>query len=547
MVFGFFSRKAAPPPEPAEAGPSALNAPSPAADAGPVVSPEFRFPPVKQQHTPAPSIDSAAAFTNQEADAQPAPKPKKPRAKPGPKPKPKPVVKETSPLITEIPAGPADTPSPGPEDALVTDPSALYSLISSVPAQTLHFYTLAHLNPSPPSALPLGITAPGPIIPPTPEILTALTTFYSHLAPPPKLHCVRCHRGYFELENGDTACRVAHDDESAIVQRVGTNSQNSRALHETLWGCCGSTVDGDGDQGPPDGWCYEGAHTTDVKRARFRADSTMQDDMLTSCAQMRCGMPPRSSASRSTRKRNRRAMEAEEEEEEDDAESVVSSTRTHTRTHSRSISISSAKGKGKMGPPAAGEEKDEEAKARPVKRARARKASISASKKDSEETKEDAMDVDDDNNVSPPSPPKSPKCSRKTSTTSAPNDKPRKSSAPPSPKPKPKARSPAKPTSKSSTGTAPIQRSPLSASFVPASTDSSVIQVRPESPIRKPRGRVEVEIVSRSPPKGGVLSKASVSSLRAQASMSSLRGGSTRTTKPLREVVDTSVDGEGWS
>lgn len=261
MVFGFFSRKAAPPQEPAEAGPSAVNAPSPAANTGSVVSPEFRFPPVKQQHTPAPSIDSPAAFTNQEADAQPAPKPKKPRAKPGPKSKPKPVVKETSPLISEIPAGPADTPSPGPEDALVTDPNALYSLISSVPAQTLHFYTLAHLNPSPPSALPLGITSPAPIIPPTPEILTALTTFYSHLAPPPKLHCVRCHRGYFELENGDTACRVAHDDESAIVQRVGTNSQNSRALHETLWGCCGSTVDGDGDQGPPDGWCYEGAHT----------------------------------------------------------------------------------------------------------------------------------------------------------------------------------------------------------------------------------------------------------------------------------------------
>jgi hypothetical protein len=272
---------------------------------------------------------------------------------------------------------------------------------------------------------------------------------------------------------------------------------------------------------------------TDLKRARFRADSTMQDDMLTPCAKLRCGMPPRSATSRATRKRSRRTMEAEEDDDDDD-ESVVSSTRTHSRTHSRSISISSAKGKGKMGPPAVGEEKDEEAKARPVKRARARKTSISVSKKETE-AKEDAMDIDED--VSPPSPPKSPKRTRKTSTTS-PNDKLRKPSAPPSPKPKP--------ISKSSTGTAPIQRSPLSASFVPASASSSTIQVRCESPIRKPRGRVEVEIISRTPPKGSVLSKASINSLRSQASMSSLRG-STRRTKPLQEVVDTSVDGEGWS
>jgi hypothetical protein len=32
-----------------------------------------------------------------------------------------------------------------------------------------------------------------------------------------------------------------------------------------LWGCCGKTVEGDGDMGPPDGWCYEGMHT--VSRA----------------------------------------------------------------------------------------------------------------------------------------------------------------------------------------------------------------------------------------------------------------------------------------
>lgn len=31
--------------------------------------------------------------------------------------------------------------------------------------------------------------------------------------------------------------------------------------YETLYNCCGRTVEGEGDMGPPDGWCYEGKHT----------------------------------------------------------------------------------------------------------------------------------------------------------------------------------------------------------------------------------------------------------------------------------------------
>lgn len=40
--------------------------------------------------------------------------------------------------------------------------------------------------------------------------------------------------------------------------------------------------------GPPDGWCYEGRHTTDTKRARFRADSTIHDDKLMTCVAAGC-------------------------------------------------------------------------------------------------------------------------------------------------------------------------------------------------------------------------------------------------------------------
>lgn len=59
------------------------------------------------------------------------------------------------------------------------------------------------------------------------------------------------------MENDDRSCLIGHDDDSAEVERVGRASGG----YETLWGCCGKTVEGDGDMGPPDGWCYEGKHT----------------------------------------------------------------------------------------------------------------------------------------------------------------------------------------------------------------------------------------------------------------------------------------------
>lgn len=46
-----------------------------------------------------------------------------------------------------------------------------------------------------------------------------------------------------------------HDDDSAVIKK------SAASIHYTFWGCCGQTVDGDGDQGPPTGWCYEGPHT----------------------------------------------------------------------------------------------------------------------------------------------------------------------------------------------------------------------------------------------------------------------------------------------
>ena len=222
MVFSFFSNKSTQP-KPLEAN-----------EAGSSQLPTYfwRFPAPKQLHTPAPSLD-ADPFVD------------------GKRPSPSRTVDSDS----QMPLGPADTPSPPPEDAeQVTDPTALHTLIASVPAQTLHSYMLKHLSSVPPFSVPLQTGTP----PPSPRTLRILTQFFASLTPPPRLHCVRCHRGFFELENTDRSCTVAHDDDSAIVERIRTGLGTE---FETMWGCCEKTVEGDGDMGPPDGWCYEGKHT----------------------------------------------------------------------------------------------------------------------------------------------------------------------------------------------------------------------------------------------------------------------------------------------
>ncbi|KAI6120817.1 hypothetical protein EDD17DRAFT_1761808 [Pisolithus thermaeus] len=183
-------------------------------------------------------------------------------------------------------AQPPMTPSPPPPVA--GDSKALYDLMLTIPPKTLHAYTLTHLrplSPEPSSSRLYNTPGTGTIpSPPSPDTVIKLHRFFATLAPPPLLHCVRCHADFYDIENEekDRACRVPHDDESALVSRVTGGG------YETLWGCCGKTVEGDGGEGPPDGWCYEGRHTADTKRARFRADSTIHDDKLTSCLKLNC-------------------------------------------------------------------------------------------------------------------------------------------------------------------------------------------------------------------------------------------------------------------
>ncbi len=205
---------------------------------------------------------------------------------------------------------------------------SLVALVKSVPAKTLHAYILSRIPKADESTL------------------TTLAAFLKSLEPPPQLHCVRCHKDYVEVENTDRSCLVAHDDESAEVERVGKLSDTRRtvegASYETLWGCCGKITEGDGSHGPPDGWCYEGLHTVspdgvllmhkltvclqgDIKRARFRADSTVQDDKLVSCLRLNChnirDKLPRSS----TRLQKKKARTADAEEEDESSEGASDS------------------------------------------------------------------------------------------------------------------------------------------------------------------------------------------------------------------------------
>jgi hypothetical protein len=140
-------------------------------------------------------------------------------------------------IVMPLPPRPSDSSIP----VVPPTPEALHTLVTSIPAKTVHAYLLDNIPAAPP------------------DTLAALASFFATLSPPPLLHCVRCHEDYTDIENGDRSCRVPHDDESAEVGWAGHKRGDSD--YETYYGCCGKTVEGDGDLGPPDGWCYEGMHT----------------------------------------------------------------------------------------------------------------------------------------------------------------------------------------------------------------------------------------------------------------------------------------------
>jgi len=136
--------------------------------------------------------------------------------------------------------------------AVPSTPEALHSLITSIPAKTIHAYLLDKIPAAPP------------------DTFASIASFFATLSPPPLLHCVRCHKDYIDIENGGRSCCVPHDEENIDVEFVG--STRGGYEYETQYDCCGKTVEGEGDLGPPDGWCYEGMHTvSQVKSIAYLA------------------------------------------------------------------------------------------------------------------------------------------------------------------------------------------------------------------------------------------------------------------------------------
>jgi len=192
------------------------------------------------------------------------------------------------------------------------------------------------------------------------------------------------------------------------------------------------------------------------------------------------------------------------------------------------------------------EEEEEEEPRRPAKRVRARKSSVFAGAASSRFRKEeeeegtssdnendndaDAMDVD----MPPPPPPISPPGS------------------PPKRKSKPSAKAAASPPH--SPPRSPPKRDQMNGNgrrALPRGVSPTPTSMARAMMVK----RVEVEIVSRSPPKTGgkpVSRVGSVTSLRSGRGKKDKTGNEKEKaeqekTKMLGEIVDTSVDGEGWS
>ncbi|KAI0265823.1 hypothetical protein BC834DRAFT_154287 [Gloeopeniophorella convolvens] len=202
---------------------------------------------------------------------------------------------------------------------------AIRARVASVHPKTLHAYMLAHLP-----------TAPQ-------DVLTVLATFFSALAAPALLHCVRCHTDYADAENSDRACHIGHDDNTMNTEWVGPGRTGEEYM--ATWGCCDQTVEGYED--PPDGWCFEGMHTTDRKRACFRADADSDDDMLVSCDELKCLNIPTHPRRASGGAKRVRAPPVEDNTDDDDTGSEGTDVVKIVPSAASLRNKAKAKGKGK--------------------------------------------------------------------------------------------------------------------------------------------------------------------------------------------------------
>jgi hypothetical protein len=108
-----------------------------------------------------------------------------------------------------------------------------------------------------------------------------------------KLHCVRCHKSFFEHANNPKACRIQHDGR-ADGERTETGD-DAVTMTES---CC--DISYDMEDGPPSKYCIVAAHTVvpeDVDYYDEEDDDGEGNQLVVTCAANGCKKRKATSAS----------------------------------------------------------------------------------------------------------------------------------------------------------------------------------------------------------------------------------------------------------
>ena len=115
-----------------------------------------------------------------------------------------------------------------------------------------------------------------------------------------KLHCVRCHKLFFEHTNNPDACRIPHDGRAD-----GDRTETGDDAVTMTEACCGISYDM--EDGPESKYCIVTEHTTvpeEVDYYNEEADDGEDNQLVVTCAEKGC--KKRKAASTSTESGERR-------------------------------------------------------------------------------------------------------------------------------------------------------------------------------------------------------------------------------------------------
>lgn len=128
---------------------------------------------------------------------EPTPAPPKPR-------KPRKSTKKSLPAPENAPDASAEAKETNGTKAGTATLDELKQLVTQVPPKALHRFLMERLDVQKPGKAKKRANAN--VFPTLQNDFPILSAFFNGLEAPPKLHCLRCHSDYFEIENGPRAC-----------------------------------------------------------------------------------------------------------------------------------------------------------------------------------------------------------------------------------------------------------------------------------------------------------------------------------------------------